>query len=119
METQTYEEKLKQASLQFLVDKLNPKEPPKEVDYLDEAIELSKAELAKVKPNERLESINLFGKEVSLKDLKIFHLKHDPEEYDRVRRFRGGISVSVLLYKFDRLEFNDALRSIFGENKVG
>jgi hypothetical protein len=115
MQPQTYEEKLKLVANEILERKLNPLEPPKEVSYLDEAIELSKAELSKVKPNERLESIRLFGREIPLKDLKIFHLRHDPEEYDRVRRFRGGISVSVLLYKFDRLEFNGALRSIFGE----
>ena len=115
MEPQTYEEKLKLVANEILERKLNPLEPPKEVAYIDEAIEQSKAELSKVKPNERLESITLYGKDIPLKDLKIFHLRHDPEEYDRVRRFRGGVSISVLLYKYDRMEFNEALRTIFGE----
>jgi hypothetical protein len=100
---------------EFMQNKLNPKTDSSELSYLDEAIELAKKELSKVKPNVRLETINLYGKEISLTDLKIYHMTHNSDDYHRIRRTTGNIPLGVLLYKFERNEFNDCLRKIFGE----
>ena len=112
---ETYEDKLKRHAEEFLKEKVNPKGKLPEVNYLDDAIVLIKSELSKFIPKEKVEKITLYGKDLLLSDLHIYHLLYQPDQYHEVRKRKGAIGYGVLLYKFDRAELNDSLRKIFGE----